>query len=77
MNSLYVALEFQGHGIGAGLLDLVRCRAASARLPVELSVLAPNTRALAFYRREGFEVVRRDDERAFMRWSSPSRYVPV
>lgn len=63
----YLAPEFQGQGIGAGVLDLVRRRAASAPLPVELSVLTPNTRALGFYRGEGFEVVRRDDERVFMR----------
>jgi len=49
LHSLYV--DARGGGIGKILLDHV---AASADGPISLKVQAPNLRAQAFYRREGF-----------------------
>ena len=49
LHSLYV--DDRGHGIGKALLDYVT---AAADGPVSLKVQAPNRRAQAFYRREGF-----------------------
>jgi ribosomal protein S18 acetylase RimI-like enzyme len=49
LHSLYVA--DRGGGIGKALLDHV---AAQADGPLSLKVQAPNVRAQAFYRREGF-----------------------
>lgn len=49
LHSLYV--EARGLGVGKALLDHLRKRADG---PVSLKVQAPNKRAQAFYRREGF-----------------------
>jgi len=49
LHSLYV--DARGRGIGKALLDHI---AASVREPLSLKVQAPNLRAQAFYRREGF-----------------------
>ena len=49
LHSLYVAER--GRGVGKALLDHV---SASASGPLSLKVQAPNLRAQAFYRREGF-----------------------
>ena len=49
LHSLYI--EARGGGIGKALLDHV---AAQADGPLSLKVQAPNLRAQAFYRREGF-----------------------
>lgn len=49
LHSLYV--DARGVGVGKALLDLIR---ASADAPISLKVQAPNLRAQAFYRREGF-----------------------
>jgi len=52
LHSLYV--EGRGRGIGKALLDAV---AAAADGPLSLKVQAPNLRAQAFYRREGFTCI--------------------
>ncbi|WP_293386356.1 GNAT family N-acetyltransferase [Phenylobacterium sp.] len=49
LHSLYV--DARGRGVGKALLDHV---SAVAGGPVSLKVQAPNLRAQAFYRREGF-----------------------
>jgi GNAT superfamily N-acetyltransferase len=54
LHSLYVSRR--GHGVGKALLDHVCARADG---PVSLKVQAPNLRAEAFYRREGFHVLAR------------------
>jgi GNAT superfamily N-acetyltransferase len=52
LHSLYV--EVRGGGVGKALLDHVR---ALADGPLSLKVQAPNLRAQAFYRREGFHCI--------------------
>jgi ribosomal protein S18 acetylase RimI-like enzyme len=49
LHSLYV--DARGRGVGKALLDHVAQQAGGA---LSLKVQAPNRRALAFYRREGF-----------------------
>ena len=49
LHSLYV--DARGRGVGKALLDHI---AASVHGPLSLKVQAPNRRAQAFYRREGF-----------------------
>ncbi|HXA39380.1 MAG TPA: GNAT family N-acetyltransferase [Phenylobacterium sp.] len=49
LHSLYV--DARGRGVGKALLDHI---AANVRGPLSLKVQAPNLRAQAFYRREGF-----------------------
>jgi ribosomal protein S18 acetylase RimI-like enzyme len=49
LHSLYV--DARGRGVGKALLDHI---SASVRSPLSLKVQAPNLRAQAFYRREGF-----------------------
>ena len=52
LHSLYV--DVRGRGVGKALLDHL-CAAADG--PLSLKVQAPNRRAQAFYRREGFYCV--------------------
>ena len=52
LHSLYV--DSRGRGVGKALLDHVTARAEG---PLSLKVQAPNRRAQAFYRREGFRCV--------------------
>ena len=49
LHSLYV--DARGRGVGKALLDHIATRADG---PLSLKVQAPNLRAQAFYRREGF-----------------------
>lgn len=60
VHKLYVAPRLRGHGLGPRLLDALarRLPADVRRLCVEH--LAANTRAAAFYEREGFTVERVD-----------------
>ena len=66
LRKLYLAPGAQGSGIGALVLAMIRAEAAAAGLPLRLSVLAPNTRALAFYLREGLKVAEITEERVFL-----------
>ena len=68
LNALYLSPAFQGCGIGAAVLDVVKQRAEANHLPIELSVLTPNTGAFAFYQREGFEISRQEAEHTYMQW---------
>lgn len=66
LRKLYLAPGHQGHGLGKRLLDIARAEAATAGLPLRLSVLRPNTRALNFYLRENLEPVEMTAERIFL-----------
>ena len=57
IHSLYV--EPRGRGVGKALLDRL---AASAQGAISLKVQAPNLRAQAFYKREGFQCVERGQD---------------
>ncbi len=52
---LYVAPDVQGIGIGTRLLDGIEARAPEAKT-MRLEVLQANTRAIAWYRRQGFDI---------------------
>jgi ribosomal protein S18 acetylase RimI-like enzyme len=61
MWKLYVHPDHQGTGLGSRLLAEVV--AAAAGRPLLLEVVEGNDRAEAFYRRHGFEELRREPER--------------
>lgn len=52
--ALFVSPDRQGQGIGQALMALAK----QQHPELELNVYAKNTRALAFYRRQGFTIVR-------------------
>jgi ribosomal protein S18 acetylase RimI-like enzyme len=56
VSNIEVAPEFQGQGIGTGVLQAVFAEAASENLPVRLRVLRSNPRARSLYERLGFEL---------------------
>jgi ribosomal protein S18 acetylase RimI-like enzyme len=66
LRKLYFAPGVQGRGWGRQLLALVRREAEAANLTLRLSVLRPNTRALAFYQREGMVEVESTPDRVFL-----------
>jgi ribosomal protein S18 acetylase RimI-like enzyme len=54
LHSLYVDAAARSRGVGRALLDATR---AAAGGPLSLKVQKLNVRAIAFYRREGFQVI--------------------
>jgi ribosomal protein S18 acetylase RimI-like enzyme len=55
VETLSVATEARGRGVGKALLDAVRARLSAAGVDrVELTAVAANADALRFYEREGF-----------------------
>ena len=61
LNQLFILPDHQGQGIGDACMAIVFEEAESLGLLVKLRVLKVNPRALAFYRRLGFEVVGETD----------------
>lgn len=53
---LFVAQEFQGQGVGSQLLSFAK----EKRSPLSLSVFEKNEKAITFYEKQGFQVVKRD-----------------
>lgn len=68
LKKIYLVPEHQGRGLGKALLARVRGEAAQAGMPLRLSVLRPNTRALAFYLREGMVPVDETADRIFLEY---------
>ena len=58
LHSLYIDAPARGRGVGLALLNETRKAVGG---PLSLKVQKLNTRAIAFYRREGFEVVGEGD----------------
>lgn len=73
LRKLYLSPAFQGKGIGKSILDQVRDEAFAAHLPLRLSVLRPNERALQFYLRERLELMDTTQERLFLQTPTPSQ----
>ena len=77
LEHLYVAPASQGHGHGCALVAWAQ---AASPAGLDLWVFARNTRAVAFYQRHGFGVVRHTDGAGneehepdvLMAWSSPA-----
>lgn len=70
VKQLFILPEYQGRGIGkACMLEVIR-EASAHRLPVRLQVLKVNPRALAFYRRLGFQDIAETDTHNQMEWLS-------
>ena len=66
LRKLYLTPAAQGGGIGAEVLAMIQTEATAIGLPLRLSVLTPNSRALAFYLREGLQVAETTPERIFL-----------
>jgi len=61
VSSLYLLPEFEGQGIGAGLLDAAgRCAAEKGLDRLWIGVMVKNRKALEFYRQGGFLFVREE-----------------
>ena len=60
LNHLYVDASTQGSGIGGRVIDHVKALAFSRAVPIRLRALNGSA-SNAFYKRHGFEEVRRDD----------------
>jgi len=66
LRKLYIAPAQQGCGIGAKVLAAKIDEASDRELPVVVSTLSPNLRAIAFYERAGFTVTATDRERIML-----------
>jgi ribosomal protein S18 acetylase RimI-like enzyme len=60
--------EWQGLGIGSGVVRSLMEDAASRRKPLTLRVLEVNGRARALYERLGFRPFRETDTHTYLRW---------
>jgi ribosomal protein S18 acetylase RimI-like enzyme len=61
LNQLFILPDYQGQGIGVSCVEHVVSEASASGLSVRLRVLKVNSRALAFFRRLGFEKVGKSD----------------
>ena len=66
VNQLFILPEYQNQGIGKACMMQAIADAQRDRLPVRLRVLKVNVRAVAFYRRLGFESTRDSDTHVLM-----------
>lgn len=69
LRKLYLIPAAQGRGLGRQLLICVQTEADQRGLPLRLSVLRPNSRALAFYLRAGFQIADTTPDRIFLKSS--------
>lgn len=67
LRKLYLVPAVQGRGLGSRLLAHAQSEADQRGLPLRLSVLRPNARALAFYLREGLEIAESTADRIFLK----------
>ncbi|MCB6176670.1 GNAT family N-acetyltransferase [Rhodobacter sp. Har01] len=72
LRKLYLVPDWQGRGHGRRLLALARSQAGAAGLALRLSVLRSNSRALAFYQREGMQPLFETAERIFLEYPAPA-----
>lgn len=67
LRKLYLIPAMQGRGLGRQLLRRAQTEADLRGLPLRLSVLRPNSRALAFYLRAGLEIAESIPDRIFLK----------
>lgn len=59
---LVIRGKFQNSHYGARVMDKIRSEALHKKKPATLSVLVNNKRAQEFYKRQGYEILRRDSD---------------
>lgn len=59
--------EYQSIGIGSKIIEGLKDEARQKKAPLTLTVLRPN-KALNFYKKLGFKVVKEDEIRFYMEW---------
>jgi ribosomal protein S18 acetylase RimI-like enzyme len=69
IDQLHIVAPFRSRGIGSRLIRDVMRRARDAGKTVGLNVIRGNLRAIALYRRLGFDTATEDEEKIQMRWS--------
>lgn len=69
--NLALKAKHQNQGLGTKVMNIIKKRAASQSLPIELSVFRTNQRVIAFYERLGFKVYEQTDTGYKMRWQPP------
>ncbi|PHP68087.1 hypothetical protein CSC94_05345 [Zhengella mangrovi] len=57
IDRIHVEPDWKGSGVAMALVEAVAALADKRRAPVELTVLRGNDRAIAFYRKAGFEQI--------------------
>ena len=65
--AIYVLPDWQSKGIGSSILEMLVEEARARHVPIRLSVLRVNERAVALYARHGFEVCETTDTHHVMR----------
>lgn len=66
ISGLYILPEFQGRGIGSSILKELLDKAQSEQKRLELEVLRVNADAQRLYKRLGFVMEEKDDQKFFM-----------
>jgi ribosomal protein S18 acetylase RimI-like enzyme len=66
ISGLYILPQFQGKGIGSSILKELIDKAQSEKKRLELEVLRVNTDAQRLYKRLGFIMTEKDDQKYFM-----------
>lgn len=66
-----LAPQWQGKGIGSGILSWLLEQAQQLGKPLTLTALTSDPRAIAFYQRHGLTIVRSEPNRVFMASKAP------
>ncbi len=72
LSQLHLVDRFRNNGIGTGLIRSLQDRAQRAGKPIALNVIRGNPAAV-LYRRLGFRVIRKGEEKVHMRWDGSER----
>jgi ribosomal protein S18 acetylase RimI-like enzyme len=67
LHQIHLLVRVRGRGIGTFFITALQERARARGKPVSLNVMRGN-RAIALYKRLGFRIVGKDDEKFRMRW---------
>lgn len=67
--NLAIHPDFQNQGVGSEVITWLKAQARHRDLAIELQVFQTNLRVLNFYRRHGFEVVKKIETGFRLRWT--------
>lgn len=81
LQRMYIAPDYQKHGIGSTLMNMALERAHEKQLPLELEVLTTNSAGIHAYKSKGYDVYSQIDSKGWnkkylMRQKDTEQYMP-
>ncbi len=67
LHMLLVVSEYQSHGVGTHVMNVIKARASEIKLPIVLSVF-PANKVAGFYEKKEFKVIEATEDKQLFRW---------